>query len=95
MDTNTFEGHVPPPPPTISDSDSVFSEVKLRTMASDLKSLRESGGTVRSESLPLHFEPQTKKGGGEGKIVLDIIIVLIAIAALFFMGFKLLPSFFQ
>lgn len=91
MDNNTFEGHVPPPPQTATESDSVFAEVKVRTMASDLNSIKENGGIVKPESVPIKIDGPKKSFHIPSGLIWTV-IGIIGILALFFVGFFVLPN---
>src|SRR3989344_7130206 len=58
MNFNERRNVPPPPPPAGSNSASAFTEVTIRTMASDLESLGAgSGGQSQKVSIPVHAEP--------------------------------------
>ena len=87
---------VPPPPQRASDDKSGFAEVTIRTMASDLKSLGESGGVgVYGETIavpvrgaPLPPAPKI----AYGRIIIWALMVIAGAGFLFLVGYYFIPA---
>ena len=86
---------VPPPPPRVSDDTSTLAEVIIRTMASDVKSLGESGGLgTRGEmvSVPMHRPGPAAPQIPYSRIVVWTIVFLSAAGFLFLIGYYFIPA---
>ena len=87
---------VPPSPPKVSDDTSTFAEVVIRTMASDLKSLAESGGLgVYGETVavPVRTTPLPASSATPyGRIVIWTLMILAGAGFLFIVGYYFIPA---
>ena len=86
---------VPPPPPRVSDDKSAFAEVTIRTMASDLKSLGESGGVgVYGETIavPTRATLPPAPKIAYGRIIIWALKVIAGAGFLFLVGYYFIPA---
>ena len=99
MDTITSAqdaSRVPAPPPKISDDTSILAEVVIRTMASDLASLGESGGLgTRGETVAVRLlatQNLSAPGPRYSRIIVWTLMVLAGIGFLFLVGYYFIPA---
>ena len=86
---------VPSPPPRVSDGGVGFAEVVIRTMASDLKSLGESGGLgARGETIAVPIRPTTPSAPPipYTRIVIRTLMALAGLGFLFLIGYYFIPA---
>jgi hypothetical protein len=96
---------VPPPPSAVNDrSSGARAEVLIRTMASDIRMLGQSGGvSPQGETVAIALASRARAAApgkpadrrSAARLILIALIALAAVGVLFYLGYAVLPTLFS